>query len=91
MTNLTEQFMIHQMTKTNHLLHLIVSVLTGGLWIPFWLIAALNNASKRSGMQNGVFARVLNFIGNGILYSIAVFLLIGALVVVAVLVHQEFM
>lgn len=24
--------------KTNHLLHLAITVLTGGLWLPIWII-----------------------------------------------------
>jgi len=34
-----------QRKTTNHILHLILSVLTGGLWLIVWLIAASNNNS----------------------------------------------
>lgn len=27
----------------NHILHLLVSVFTGGLWLPFWLLIALTS------------------------------------------------
>lgn len=29
---------------TSHVFHLIVSVLTLGLWIPFWFLACVSNA-----------------------------------------------
>ena len=33
--------------KTNNILHLILSVFTGGLWIPVWMLVALSNAIER--------------------------------------------
>lgn len=32
--------------KTNHLLHLILSVITGGLWCVIWLLFALSNMNE---------------------------------------------
>jgi len=32
---------------TNHLLHLILSILTGGLWIIVWIIAAMSKGDWR--------------------------------------------
>lgn len=32
--------------KTNHVLHLILSLLTGGLWIIIWIIVSSNNSAK---------------------------------------------
>lgn len=34
--------------NTAHLFHLIMSILTGGLWIPVWFIVALINSSVRA-------------------------------------------
>jgi hypothetical protein len=31
----------------NHVLHLILSVLTAGIWVPVWIIVALASAEKR--------------------------------------------
>ncbi|WP_396921662.1 hypothetical protein [Mycolicibacterium sp.] len=33
--------------KVNHILHLLVSVLLCGLWLPIWLIISLNGGEKR--------------------------------------------
>lgn len=33
--------------RVNHLLHLILSVLTVGLWLPVWLILAIAGGEKR--------------------------------------------
>jgi len=31
----------HLKNEPNHMLHLIASILTGGVWIPFWIIASM--------------------------------------------------
>lgn len=31
--------------KTSHILHLLLSLITGGLWIIVWIICALSNRS----------------------------------------------
>ena len=36
-----------QKYRTSHLLHLALSVLTGGLWIPVWLLVTISNANER--------------------------------------------
>lgn len=33
--------------KVNHILHLLVSVLLCGLWLPIWLIISLDGGEKR--------------------------------------------
>lgn len=40
-----------QPVKTNHALHLVMTILTGGLWIPVWVIVAAinNNTNAKSG------------------------------------------
>lgn len=32
---------IRKKPETNHVVHAIISILTGGLWLPVWLILAL--------------------------------------------------
>jgi len=45
-------FMILQLQqrkkKTSHVLHLLLSVLTGGLWLVIWLLCGIANASQNS-------------------------------------------
>ena len=31
---------------TNHLIHAVLSVLTGGLWLPVWLLAYLGGSTR---------------------------------------------
>lgn len=33
--------------KTNHILHLLLSVVTVGWWVPVWLLVSANNAIER--------------------------------------------
>jgi len=46
--------------NTNHVLHLLISLLTAGLWIPVWFLVAQRNASKRASIINktSLFSRV---------------------------------
>lgn len=39
---------------TNHIFHLILSVLTGGLWLIVWLIAASNNSSHNKKIDDQI-------------------------------------
>ena len=34
--------------KTNHILHLILTILTGGIWLIVWILVVFNNNIKRS-------------------------------------------
>jgi hypothetical protein len=34
--------------KTNHILHLLLSILTGGLWLVIWVAVSLSNSSERA-------------------------------------------
>lgn len=34
--------------KTSHVLHLLLSVITVGLWIPVWLLVAISHANERA-------------------------------------------
>lgn len=36
------------MFKTNHVLHLLLSLISAGIWIPVWLIVTLSNAIERA-------------------------------------------
>lgn len=42
-----QQELIIADNKTNHILHLILSILTGGIWLVVWLIIGLGNSDKR--------------------------------------------
>lgn len=37
--------------RTNHVLHLLLTVLTFGLWAPVWAFIAWQNASRRAAMR----------------------------------------
>ena len=30
---------------TNHILHLLLSIITGGIWVPIWILSAISNMS----------------------------------------------
>lgn len=40
--------------KTGHVLHLLLSIITAGLWIPIWIIVALNNAIERKRIEKRI-------------------------------------
>jgi len=33
--------------KTNHILHLLLSLITVGLWVPVWVLVAVSNWNER--------------------------------------------
>jgi len=33
--------------KTSHLLHLVLSIITAGFWIPVWILVAISHALER--------------------------------------------
>lgn len=37
--------------KTNHILHLLLSVISGGFWIPIWVLVACANCSGRNDIR----------------------------------------
>ena len=43
----------HEMTKykTSHVLHLILSVLSGGAWVIIWILVAISNSSAMSSLE----------------------------------------
>lgn len=38
--------LLAQKPKTSHILHLLMSVVTAGFWVPVWVIVALINQQK---------------------------------------------
>jgi Na+-transporting NADH:ubiquinone oxidoreductase subunit NqrC len=40
--------------KTSHVLHLILSICTAGLWIPVWALVALSNSIERAKVVRSV-------------------------------------
>lgn len=47
---MSEQIIIikEQDRRPNHILHLLLSIVTGGLWIPIWFIVSLAHGLRRS-------------------------------------------
>ena len=39
---------VHLQPSTSHVLHLLLSILTVGLWLGVWALAGLANASQRT-------------------------------------------
>lgn len=50
---------LHIQPKTSHVLHLLLSLITVGIWVPVWLLIALNNSSQTTftacGTMTGLF------------------------------------
>ncbi len=42
--------------KTNHILHLIMSVITWGVWIPVWIIISIGVNSERKMVEREISA-----------------------------------
>lgn len=40
--------------KTNHILHLLLSVITAGLWLGVWLLVSVSNANERRKAKNEI-------------------------------------
>jgi hypothetical protein len=38
---------MRQQYQTSHILHLLLSIISFGLWIPVWLLVALSNGIER--------------------------------------------
>jgi hypothetical protein len=43
LSNLKDSF-----KATNHILHLLLSLFSCGMWVPFWLLVILNNSNENS-------------------------------------------
>jgi len=51
--------LMSQKKKTSHVLHLLVSLITMGLWIPIWLLVAISN-----NLENSRIDRAINKLNN---------------------------
>ena len=40
--------------KTNHILHLLLTLVTGGIWIVVWVFAAASNKFKRQSLDREI-------------------------------------
>jgi len=40
--------------NTNHILHLILTLFTLGLWTPVWILCALSNAGERAKIERQI-------------------------------------
>ena len=45
---------LSQKKNTSHVLHLLLSIITGGLWIPVWVLCALSNALSRGTIDRNI-------------------------------------
>jgi hypothetical protein len=45
----TEAVLLSQRKKTNHVLHLLLTLVTGGLWLIVWLL--VDNSNRRHNRQ----------------------------------------
>lgn len=65
-------YYLSKQKKTSHLLHLVLSVLTLGVWLPIWLLVAISNGSDNLGTRQkareaaGVKPGKMEAIGEGI-------------------------
>jgi hypothetical protein len=51
---LQRKMMIEILTKkhkTSHILHLLLSVVTGGLWVPVWILVTVSDAIERGKVE----------------------------------------
>lgn len=40
--------------RTNHILHLILSILTGGLWVVIWILCGISNSIERKKIESKI-------------------------------------
>ena len=40
--------------KTNHILHLLLTIITGGLWVIVWILVAISNSSHNSSIERSI-------------------------------------
>jgi len=68
-------------TRTNHVLHLLLSIVTAGIWIPVWILVALNNADKRrlleNEIENGPTSKKTELIAVAVMVGLAALLYLG--------------
>lgn len=40
--------------KTNHILHLLLTIITGGLWVLVWILVSISNSSHNSSIERSI-------------------------------------
>ena len=40
--------LLNKKKKTNHILHLLLSIITAGIWIIIWILVAISNSSENA-------------------------------------------
>jgi hypothetical protein len=51
--------LLSQKKQTNHILHLLLSIVTGGLWLIVWLLVALGNRRHNREIDERINAKTL--------------------------------
>lgn len=46
--------LLNQKPKTNHILHLLISVFTAGAWVPVWILIALINQQRSANIDRKI-------------------------------------
>ena len=60
MKELKAMQLISQKKKTMHILHLILSLFTGGLWVLPWIIVAISNSNENRKIDKRLDALMAN-------------------------------
>lgn len=60
MKELKAMQLISQKKSTMHILHLILSVITGGLWVIAWIIVAISNSNENHKIDKRIDALMAN-------------------------------
>lgn len=58
-------FLASKKRSTNHILHLILTLLTGGVWVIVWFIVASNNSSYNSRLD-AEMGRIMSYKEKGL-------------------------
>ena len=46
--------MLSKKKNTSHILHLLLSIITGGIWVVVWIIVALSNSMENSKIDSQI-------------------------------------
>lgn len=52
MNNIKAMQLISKKKKTSHLLHIVLSVLTAGIWLPVWVLVTVSNSLENAKIDN---------------------------------------
>lgn len=80
---LQREFIVNQTYGTNHLLHLLITVITLGFWLPVWVLITANNASKRADVNDTASGKILRVAGR--VLTTALFLCFAAAAAAAII------